>query len=844
LELEEPDPEEIARLFASALELEPERRLGFVAERCAPSPSMRAAVESLLSAHDSAGDWPLALDLTRAAALVGSVQPPAGERTRVGPYRLLREVGRGGMGTVFLAERVDGGFEQQVALKLLRRGIDTEAVLTRFRRERQILARLEHPGIARLLDGGATADGLPYFAMEYVDGEPITHFAMSRRLGVDARLELFEQVCEAVQEAHRNLVVHRDLKPSNVLVTGEGRVKLVDFGIAKVLHEWPGDASGGPAETALTREGLQPLTPDYASPEQVRGEALTTSSDIYTLGVVLYELLTGRLPYRVAATTPERMVRAVCESVPLPPSTVLGRGREASAPAGGRLEKDLDAIVLAALAKEPARRYRSVEALAEDLRRQRSGLPVRARPPSRLYGAIKFVRRHRAGVAAAVLAAASLILGLAGTAWQAAVAARERDRARQEAVKAGEVKEFVLDLFAVSDPNTAHGESATARELLDRGTVRLRTELAGQPEVQAEMMSVAGEIYRLLGLYDRARPLLERALALRREALGEVHPEVVSSLGLLAALSHATGDYEEAEQLYRRALELERRLHGAEHPGVARWLNGLSEVARARGRYDEAESLARSALAMRRRSLAPVHVDVAESLTHVAVPLYLKREYPEAEQLYREALAIRESLQGDEHLKVAEVRNRLALLLRRQGRHAEAEALFRRTLATYRRSLGPAHPDVAIVLNNLAQVRQAQAEPAAAEPLFREALAIQRQALRPDHPDVAITLSNLGALLHEQGNVEEAEPLFRESLAIWQSAHGEKHPYVALALGNLGELLLTRGDLAGAERFLVRALALLLELHGEDDPRVARARRRLAAARAFQSATSPPRRSR
>ncbi len=360
-----------------------------------------------------------ALDIERGAALLEATSDVEPSRRRVGPYRLLRELGRGGMGVVYLAERVEGGFEQRVVIKLIKRGMDSDAILRRFLRERQILAGLEHVNVARLFDGGVTDDGQPYFAMEYVDGKPLTAYCDERGLAVEQRLRLFEDACRAVQHAHGKLVVHRDLKPSNMLVTSEGQLKLLDFGIAKLLVE-EDDA------TALTQAGTRLLTPDYAAPEQVRGEPVTTATDVYALGVVLYELLTGRLPYDGDRRGRTDVARAVCEVEPRPPSlAVASQPRLAK-----RLRGDLDTIVLKALSKEPSRRYASAEALAEDVRRHLAGHPVQARRDTMAYVAAKFVRRHKVGVAAAAVVTLSLLLGLVGTTWQAAVAARERDRAR------------------------------------------------------------------------------------------------------------------------------------------------------------------------------------------------------------------------------------------------------------------------------------------------------------------------------------------------------------------------------------------------------------------------------
>ena len=827
------DRRRLADLFADALEQPPEERQRYLEATAPDAPELREEVSRLLAAHERAGDFLSGIDAVRAAQLLSSVQASA-EGQRIGPYRVLRELGRGGMGTVYLAERADGGFEQRVALKLVKRGMDSEAIVERFRRERQILARLQHPHVARLYDGGVAEDGRPWFAMEHVDGSPITRHCDERRLPIEARLKLFQDVCRAVQYAHGNLIVHRDLKPSNVLVSAAGEVKLLDFGIARLLDD---DDEVG---KQLTAAGGRAMTLDYAAPEQVVGEPVTTAADVYALGVVLYELLSGHLPRRPAERTPGAPGGAPASAEPEPPSAAAGRraDRDGSGDAASptpqqiaaargtsperlqrRLAGDLDAVVLEALERDPERRYPSAEALLRDLERHLAGEPVLAHRDSFGYRAYKFVRRHVAAVAAATAFVLLLAASSAALLVQQARTARERDKAR-------EVKELVLGLFAVSDPGQARGETVTARELLDRGAERIAGELAGQPEVRAEMMAVLGEIYRRLGLYDAARPLLEGALALRRQALGGRHADVAESLGALARLAYDSGRYDDAEPLYRLALALQRQIRGATHPDVARSLDGLSVVVRARRRLDEAESLAREALAMRRRLHGPRHAEVAESLVNVAVPLYLRGDYDRAEPLYREALAMRLALLGEDHLDVAATRNRLALLLRRRGRREDAELELRRALATYRKVLGEHHPEVATVLGNLGNLLVDRRDYTAAARLYREVLASKRVRLGREHPDTAIDLSNLAGV-YEVIEPTRAEPLYREALAILRKAHGDEHPRVAYVLMALGSLLGRRGA-ADGEALLREALAMDRRLLGNEHPDVALIKNALA----------------
>ncbi|MEK7330512.1 MAG: serine/threonine-protein kinase, partial [Candidatus Eisenbacteria bacterium] len=485
-------------------------RTAFLDQACDGDAELRALVEALIRADESAGAF-----LDRPAAelapelLAGEPEPapePPMAGRQIGPWRVVREVGRGGMGAVYLAERADGAFEQTVALKLIKRGLARAEILQRFLRERRILARLEHRNIARLADGGVTDDGLPWFAMEYVEGQPITDWCDEHRAGVEERLRLFRAVCDAVQYAHRNLVVHRDLKPSNIFVTADGEVKLLDFGIARLLSDEPdGDA------LTLTREGLRVLTPHYAAPEQLRGEAATTATDLYSLGVVLYELLSGARPFGRSATSLDQLRREVLEEEPVPPSGLRSEWRHP-------LRGDLDNIVLTALRKEPQRRYPSVEALLADLERYREGRPVQATPPSARYRIAKFVRRNRVSVIAGAVVTLTFLVGVVATMWQAVAAALvvaslvgglavsigQTRLARREARKAEEVRSFLLRVFEVADPYHSRGQSVTARELLDQGARRIDSELKGQPALRAEMLGVLADLYLKLALVEPA----------------------------------------------------------------------------------------------------------------------------------------------------------------------------------------------------------------------------------------------------------------------------------------------------------------------------------------------------
>jgi serine/threonine-protein kinase len=802
------DPDRLRRvveLFQSAIEQPPEERTAFLEKNCPEDTGLRRDVAAMLSGQEAAASWFDRLESGLQASGPAEIDlvflPP---NSRVGAWRVLREIGRGGMGTVYLAERADGEFEQQAALKLLRLGLDSEQAMRRFLVERQILSRLQHPGIARLLDGGTAPDGRPYFAMELVDGLPITQYCEERRLPLRERLRLFLAVAEALEYAHRNLVVHRDLKPSNVLVTGEGAVKLLDFGIAKLLAEdYP---------EARTETGLRPLTPEYASPEQLRGGSITTATDVYGLGCLLYELLCGRRALVVASKTWQDLERAVLHDEPAPPSLVL---RQSGQQQLRRLVAgDLDTICLKALHKAPERRYSSVSQLADDIERHLHGRPVQAQRDTFGYRAGKFLGRHRLAVATAA-GVVLLVIGFTVTlAVQSVRLARERDKAQR-------VSELLVDVFTVADPAEARGETITAREILDRGVEKVSRGLDQQGDVQAGLLDVIGRVYHRLGLYDRAAPLYERALALRRRLFGDDSREAADSLHNLGLLQLDQGKIDAAIGTLRQSLAIRRRSLGDPDPATAKSMTYLGLALFRKADYKEAQPLFEGAVGSLRRLHRAGHADLADSLTGLAMLHYGKGDYATAEPLLREALAMQRRLLGDVHPQIAETLNNLGSVLSRLGREAEAEPLQSEALATLRKVRGSDHPRVATLLNNLGLMRYARGDLVRAEPLLRESLEIRRRKLSPTHPDLAQSLSNLGLLLHDTRRLEESEALYSEALAIRRKTLGPEHVLIIQSLNNLGQLLQTRRQYGPAEALLRESLAMGQKLQGAGHPAVA-----------------------
>lgn len=781
-------------LLDAVLECPASGRAALLDRLCAGDEELRAEVERLADACENADEGFLAEPAPQfAAPLLAQLTSEREEGIRrgaVGPYRVVGEVGRGGMGTVYLAERADQQFEQRVALKLVRDGLDEPERMRRFLEERQILASLEHPNIARLLDGGVTAGGHPYFAMEYVRGLPIDRYCDENRLDVAARLRLFCRVCAAVQYAHRNLVVHRDLKPTNILVGEDGEPKLLDFGIAKLLaaREEPG----------ITREGFGPLTPEYASPEQVRGDAVSTASDVYSLGVLLYSLLSGHLPHRRAGLPPGEVERRMLEPPERPSQAVLRTSGAIEDPerpslpgpvshARGttperlrrRLRGDLDTIVLRALHPEPERRYPTVGELADDVRRHLDGLAVRARPDTRAYRARKFVTRHRWGVAAG----SALVLLLVGfstvTAVQgariresAARVAEERDRAQQ-----GEA--FLLGLFARSDPYAGSGEALSVRELLDNGVAELQRETADRPDTRARMFLAIGMAYYGLGENERAAALMDSSYTLRRGLRGETDPETIATANQLANVLRVAGRYDEAAALYQRILAARRSRHGDGAPEVARALNGLALVRWMQGRSDEAERLLREALVIDRRDAAVEPAHLAQTLNNLGHAMRDLGALAEAEALHRESLAVRRAFWGQEHFEVSVSLSNLAGVLRDRGDLAGADTLYRQVLDLRRRLVGEAHPDLAYDRAGYALLLHRRGDLRASDAMYRRALDVQLRALPPGHPLTAVTLTGHGLLLLDMGRPAEAEPLLSEALAARRRALTPGHWRIA-----------------------------------------------------------------
>ncbi|MEO8195249.1 MAG: serine/threonine-protein kinase [Thermoanaerobaculia bacterium] len=822
-------------LLDRLLELDPDSAAAEVARLPVEDESLRKKLaaalaaawsESGLFARSAVESWSTLLAASEERLAVPALAPGV----RLGVWEIEEEIGRGGMGTVFAVHRADGVYEQRAALKLLAASADAPATRARFLQERQILARLEHPAIAHLFDGGVAPDGRPWLVIERVDGAPITTYADSRRLSIEQRLALIQEVLAAVDYAHRNLVVHRDLKPANIWVSDEGAVKLLDFGIAKLL------ADEREGESARTHAGVT-LTPQYAAPEQVTGGVITTATDVYSLGLVLYELLAGARPYRVTGDSVLVLERAIVatEAPPLAAAYRSSASLAAIADARSttperlarRLSGDLDAIVQQALAKDPAARYSSATALARDLADHLAGRPIQARAASRSRRLRKFVRRHRVGFAASVALAVALVGGLVASGL-----ALVQSRARlAEAQRAEAIRGFLLQLFAEVDPERSLGREVALREVVDRGAKRLRGELRDQPRTRAELLLTMGTLYQKLARYDDAQPLLEEALALSRSEYGATSAEAARALVALGDLAYWRDNYDEALTRQRAALAIFDAggpLLAAE-AASARF--NVGTVLRLLGHHDEALAEELAALELERELHGESSLEFAAVATGAALSLHNLARDEEAIAYAVEALAIRREKLPADHPAIADTLEALGLSRISLGDSTRATRELEECLAIRRRVYGDQHPEVLEALNDLASALEAGARFEDALALRREAMSLAQRILPAGSDSLGIQVNNFAVLSFRLGNFADAAGGFRAAAASWRASAGEHSLRVAFARNNLGMALVALGQARAASVEAAAALAIRRELAGEETAEVAQSLRVLGVAR-------------
>lgn len=725
-------------LCLEASGMSPEERLEFLEAACLDDRELIGEVESLLSGQDIRQDYLGKPFVTLSYDEVFSI-PMDDEARTIGPYRIIRLLARGGMGEVYLASREEESYNRFAALKVIQKGLDSDTFLSHFNTERQILANLNHPHIARLYEGGTTDDGLPWFSMEYVEGKPVTEYCNRHSCTIEEKLSLFVDICSAVQHAHQNLVVHRDLKPGNILITDSGIVKLLDFGIAKLLDHTIHN---------VALESRQPmLTPEYAAPEQFKNKPVTTATDIYSLGVLLYELLTGHLPYKWESKDPALIESAVCDQPPVKPN----------------LNGDLDAILLKALQKVPHKRFMTVEQFSDDIQRHLRHMPVIARPPAMSYRIGKFVKRHKAGVAIAsafmaLILSFGIITFFQSAAIKAGAAETEKERERLEKVSL-----FLIDLFKSSDPSEAADASITARELLLRGSLRIESELQQQPGLQSDLFMVISDVYKNMGLFSKAEELAWKAYRLREDVYGYRHADVAQSLNALGLLHFHKGEYDLAESRLLESLHLYDDIKGRHTIESARTLNDLAILKQALGDYSAADSLLTLALDIRRGNAGYSEEAVGVTLSNYAA------------------------------------------LKWRLGDLESAEAIMYEVLDNLIKNLGEDDLRVAIALTNLGAILLSKGDHDAAEPLYRRALDIRIQLVGDDHPDVAQNLAHLGNLMRLQGHFEESEYMLLRALDIRMKHPGPENILVGDSYRLLGQLYTNRADYQSAVSYYSRA---------------------------------------
>ena len=774
---------------------------------------------------------------------------PAGQM--IGPYRLVRSLGRGGMGEVFLAERADDQFRQKVAIKLVRRGLLSRHIEGRLRQERQILASLDHPNIARLYDGGTTGDGTPYIVMEFIDGEPLDLYCDRRKLTIEQRLRLFITVCSAVHRAHQSLIVHRDLKPSNILVTTDGVPKLLDFGIAKML-----DDRQLIHTMAVTQEDVRVMTPDHASPEQIRGDIISTASDVYVLGVLMYELLCGYKPFALQGRRLAELERAICEDLPPTLSTVVASAdrqldsgiasvaaqRSVSVVKLRRaLSGDLENIVTMAMRKEPDGRYSSAAQLANDVERYLNGLPVQARADSWRYRTEKFVRRHKLGVGLSA-ALVAMLVGFTVTVYlqslriekERDVAESERRVAESEREHAEAVSSFLIESFKVVDPFAQGGNSITARQILDHGAARITRELRAQPATKAAVLDTIGSAYLGLGLPEQAQPLIEQGLSLRRELYGEQGPAVARSLYSLNRVYEQKGDLAGAERLALQSLAIDRRQTGDTSLETAGSQCRLGVIKKVRGEFAAAEKLLQSCLDIRRAKLGQYHESVTIPLDNLASIAWQRGDNPIAQKYLTEALEIDRRTRTEEHPQYIRHLARLAMVTHDLGDTAKAEPLFRRAVALNQRVLGPEHRETLDTLSAMGSFLMETERLDEAQQVFLQVLETNRRVRGPTHSYVGNDLENLGRLAYRKREYARAEQYFNEALKIYRDKLSPTHGFIATTLTSLGRTRLALGRPQEAQTALTEAVEAWRVEYGENSTGYAIASAVLARSKAQQ----------
>jgi eukaryotic-like serine/threonine-protein kinase len=819
----------IEEIFSQAIELPKPERTAFLQKTCADDLELLNELQSLLE-QDHTGTL-LGTVISHAAGSLSETELKKLEGKHIGPYRITGLIGQGGMAEVYSAVRDDDQYQKQVAIKLIRNP-GAVFLIKRFQYERQILASLEHPCIARFLEGGTTEDGIPYLVMEYIEGEQIINYCVNHNLNIRLRLQLFRSVCDAVQYAHRNLVIHRDLKPSNILVTSDGVPKLLDFGIAKLLNpDWITDVP----TVAHTVTAIRIMTPEYASPEQIRGENVTTSTDIYSLGVILYELLTGSRPRDFKTKSLSEIERIITDEEPEKPSLAVAKNLSTghSRPIADtkklsrELAQDLDNIVMMAMRKEPQRRYLSAEQLGQDIDNYLEGRPIQARTPTLGYRAAKFIGRHRIGVAVTAIFLIFAIVFMAEILRERSRAEAARIQAEREAARAKAVTEFLQDTYKAGNPfRNKLGRDVTLFEALQSAAKEIETSFKDQPETEADVRNTLGYTFMRLGKYEDAEKNLLRALEIRKKLHPGNHVDIALSLDNMATLNHEKGNLPQAEKYFREALAMRRNLYPDGAKEVSDSLNNMGVLLHDEGKLADAEKAYRECLEMRYKFYGAEADETSSTITNLGAVLIEKEDFSAAESMMRKALELDRKRWGDNHPNVSFSMNNLAFCLEKQGKIDEAAPLYKKCAEMNPKLLGAEHPITTRGMCNLGRILMLQGNLQEAEPTLRKALEIQKRIMEANHPQIGNTMMTLAQALQRKNQCTEAEPLYRDAIAIYIKSN--YRPNIrAVTTSLLGDCLTTLNRFPEAEKLLKESHAELVSIKGAQYPETKLAQQRL-----------------
>lgn len=775
------DNNKIKLLFEKALNLNGAEREAFFNQLPEEEKKYVQEVKSLLKAYDSDNDFlEIKTDNRNSHQISSNLHPLIGKH--IGPYLIEKEIGIGGMGIVFAGKRDDGEFEQKVAVKIIKQGLSSNYLLKRFQNERQTLANLQHPNIAKLLDGGKTSEELPYLIMEYIDGIPITEYCEKNNLSIEKRLELFVTVCKAVQYAHQNLIIHRDIKPGNILVAQDGVPKLLDFGVAKLLSDDYAENN----EEVLTKPGMWHLTPEYASPEQIKGINITTASDIYSLGVLLYKLLTGSEPYKIMNNSPSAISKIIAEEKITKPSEILLQNTKENVESDSRDERnydtvvnykqlkgDLDNIILKAMHKEPSQRYSSVQEFADDIERYLKDMPVIARADSMTYRFTKFVQRHKAGVVLFILINLITFASISAIIYQGALAAKERDKAKVENQKYERVNDFLTRILSSVDPSEI-GRDVKVYDILEKAAKDAETELKGQPAVEASIKGTLGNTYVNLGEYEKGKPFLTEAYEINKNIYGEQSKETATSIHDLALYYDWIGEYKTADSLYTKSISIFKKV--------------LTE---------------------------PTKI-YADALNNQAIVKMNFGENEEAEKLYLEAIETSKIVEGEQNRNVAVMMNNLAISYMDTGKLKEAEKYYKKSLKIIIKLLGKERPEVGSSYNNMASIFIKKEQFDSAQIYLQKSYELKYKLKGKDHPDVGLALCNLGVLEIHRKNFDKAEKYFLQGLEQYLKTYPEDHPLVGLGNYWLGRVYFNKKKYSLSENCYRNSLKITMAKMPED----------------------------